>query len=68
MRPATLVPGNSQLIASPLIVNEERFSQEELLKAIVRLKSGKAVKRGDIPAEALKALALEQGVAFDFWH
>jgi len=66
LRPVTLVPGRSPPTSAPLAVKEEQFNQSELLNAIRRLKSGRAVKHGDVPAEALKALALERGAAFEW--
>jgi len=64
VRHVTLVPDVSPALHASLPVKEEAFTAEELLKAIAKMKNNKAVKENDIPAEAYKALAAEQGIAF----
>ena len=49
-----------------MAANSDLFTQDELLTAISKLKTGKAVKTGDVPAEALKALAAERGAALEW--
>jgi hypothetical protein len=66
VRPVTLVPEDSPPVAPPLHVDEEPFSEKELCKAIARMKCGKAVKKGDMPIEAYKALAAEKGAAWNW--
>ena len=64
VRPVTLVPDVDPVIHPPLPVKDGDFSTDELLKAIGCMKKNRAVKRNDVPAEALKALATTQGAAF----
>ena len=53
-RPAPSSPPDIQPAVSDLDINCEELTNEEILKAIKQLKSGKAAGPDSIPAEALK--------------
>jgi len=61
IRPITLVPGSDAPLRPDLPVNCSPFTYGELRTGIRKLKSGKATRNGDIPAECLKALACSPG-------
>ena len=61
VRHVTLIPGSDPALHPLLPVDVSPFSDRELRKALQRMRSGKAAKPDDIPAEMLKALADEPG-------
>ena len=61
VRPATLTPDLEDSIYPPMNVNQDSFTDAELRRALRKLRTGKACKRDDIPAEVYKALAAEPG-------
>ena len=62
----TLVPGSEPAVNAPLPFNTYAFSEDELKQAINALKSKKATKEGDVPAEVLKTLFSESQL-FRIW-
>ena len=61
MRPVTLMPGSDAPLRALLQVETGPFSETELRRAIQKMQSGKATKKGDIPTEFFKAIASETG-------
>jgi hypothetical protein len=64
VRPVTLIPNAAPPIFERIPVDDGPFTENELLKAIAKMKNGKAVKKGDAPIEVFKALAADRGDAF----
>lgn len=61
VRPVSLVLAPRQPLRDPLRIELVPFTDDELAKAIRKMKRGKATKTNDIPPEYFRALALEKG-------